>query len=262
MLTVEEFAPIGARVYGLTVDRLMPVEVDQARQLLARHGVLVISGKPEEPVDDHAFVRFLRSFGELMFTEGETPVPGFADLNVVSNVGRATPPRSVFHVDTSYVRRPPAYTALRAHTVPAHGGATLFTNQYAAFDTLPDGLRTQLADCWVRHVVTGVDLPDGAESEAMHPLFRVHPVSRRTALFLSTPQRCVAVTGLSADESRETIDYLFEHSTRPDNVYRHRWREGDVVIWDNRAVMHRADHSDVVGDRVMHRGMVADRDWG
>jgi taurine dioxygenase len=119
-----------------------------------------------------------------------------------------------------------------------------------------------LADCWVRHVVTGVDLPDGAESEAMHPLFRVHPVSRRTALFLSTPQRCVAVTGLSADESRETIDYLFVHSTRPDNVYRHRWREGDVVIWDNRAVMHRADHSDVVGDRVMHRGMVADRDWG
>jgi taurine dioxygenase len=258
VLTVEEFAPIGARVYGLTVDRLMPVEVDAARQLLAKHGVLVISGKPEAPVDDHAFVRFLRSFGELMFTQGEKPVPGFDDLNVVSNVGRATPPRSVFHVDTSYVRRPPAYTALRAHTVPARGGATLFTNQYAAHDTLPAEVRDKLAGRQVQHVVTGVTLSDDAESEAMHPLFRVHPVSRRTALFLSTPQRCVAVTGMSAEESRDTIAYLFEHSTRPDNVYRHVWRPGDVVIWDNRAVMHCADHSDVVGDRVMHRGMVAD----
>jgi taurine dioxygenase len=64
---------------------------------------------------------------------------------------------------------------------------------------------------------------------------------------------------MSPNRAREVISYLFEHSTRPDNVYRHRWRPGDVVIWDNGAVMHRADHSGVVGDRVMHRGMVADR---
>lgn len=63
----------------------------------------------------------------MTFTEGETPVAGFPDLNVISNVGR-TPPRSVFHVDTSYVRRPPAYTALRAVQIPAQGGETLFTS--------------------------------------------------------------------------------------------------------------------------------------
>ena len=71
-------------------------------------------------------------------------MPGFPDLNVVSNVGRTTPPRSVFHVDTSYVRTPPAYTALRAVQIPQRGGETLFTNQYRAFDTLPADVRERL----------------------------------------------------------------------------------------------------------------------
>ena len=84
------------------------------------------------------FLRFLRSFGETVFTVGETPVPGCPDLNVISNVGRTTPPRSTFHTDTSYVRNPPAYTALRAVDVPEQGGQTLFTNQYAAYETLPE----------------------------------------------------------------------------------------------------------------------------
>jgi taurine dioxygenase len=246
-------------VDGMIVDRLAPAEADEVRELLAYLGVLVIRGQPNRNVDDRAFIRFLRSLGELMFTVGETPVPGFDDLNVVTNVGRTTPPRSVFHTDTSYVRRPPAYTALRAVTVPTRGGATLFSNQYVAYETLPAHLRDELAGRTVRHVATGVTLDDSEESSAVHPLFRVHPVSGRTALCLSAPDRCAAVSGMSAEQARDTISYLFGHSTRQDNVYRHQWRPGDVVIWDNRAVMHRADHSDVEGDRVMHRGMVADR---
>jgi taurine dioxygenase len=259
VLILDELAPVGAYVDGLAVDRLTPEEADEVRRLLARHGVLIIGGMCGGPVDDHAFVRFLRSFGDLMFTVGETPVPGFPDLNVVSNVGRTSPPRSVFHVDTTYVRRPPAYTALRAKAVPARGGATLFTNQYRACETLPADVRGRLKGRTVQHVVTGLSLDEGEESAALHPLFRQHPISGRTALFLSAPQRCVAVSGMSPQEARDTITYLFEHSTRADNVYRHCWRPGDVVIWDNRVVMHCADHSDVVGDRVMHRGMVADR---
>ena len=98
MLTVSARSPVGARVDGLTVDRLAAEEADEVRQLLARHGVLIIGAT--QGVDDNAFVAFLRSFGELMFTVGETPVPGFDDLNVVTNVGRTTPPRSVFHVDS------------------------------------------------------------------------------------------------------------------------------------------------------------------
>lgn len=227
--------------------------VERLRHLLAGHGVVVLPG---QQIDDHAFVGFLRRFGELTFTAGETPLDGFPDLNVISNVGRTTPPRSVFHVDTSYVARPPAYTALRAVAIPEQGGQTLFTDQYRAYDTLPADVRNQLDGRTIRHQVSGLDAP-GGETQADHPVFRRHPVSGRTALYLSTPQRCVAVSGMPADQGREMIEFLYAHSTAEDNVHRHTWSPGDVVIWDNRCVLHRADHSGVVGDRVMHRGMVA-----
>lgn len=246
--------PVGATITDLSIRDVDPDIAGRLAILLAEHGVLVLPG---QDVDDAAFVAFLRRFGELTFTVGETAVPGFPDLNVVSNVGRTTPPRSSFHVDTSYVRRPPAFTALRAVEVPSAGGATQFTNQYRAYDTLPSDLREELAGRTVTHVVTGLDLPDDAETSAEHPVFREHPRSRRTALYLSTPQRCAAISGVAPARARELVDLLYAHSTAEDNVLRHEWSPGDVVMWDNACVLHRADHSGVVGDRVMHRGMVA-----
>ncbi|SIS20078.1 TauD/TfdA dioxygenase family protein [Williamsia sterculiae] len=247
--------PLGARVSDLRVDALNDADRDELVGLLARVGVVVVPG--QHHTDDSAFTRFLHSLGPMMFTVGETPVPDHPDLNVISNIGRATPPRSSFHVDTSYVARPPVYTALRAVDVPRCGGQTLFSDQYAAYDTLPTELRRSLTGCQVTHVVTGLDLGDDAETTARHPLFLRHPISARTALYLSTPQRCVAVDGMTPDESAAIVTHLYEHSTRETNLLRHQWAAGDVVIWDNRCVMHRADHSGVVGDRVMHRGMVA-----
>ena len=247
--------PVGAEVDGVRVDALGPDVVDAMRRVLGEHGVLVFR---EQHIDDAAFVRFLRSFGELMFTTGETPVEGFPDLNVVSNVGRDVPPKSTFHVDTSYVRVPPAYTALRAVEVPAHGGQTLFSNQTRAYETLPEELRRDAEGRTIRHVVTGVELGDDDEASAVHPVVRRHPVTGRQGLYLSSPARCVEVSGMAADMGRALIGELVEHCTRPENVMRHTWARGDVVVWDNRCVMHRADHTGVVGDRVMHRGMVAD----
>ena len=249
--------PVGVRVVDLSPAELDAEEVAQLQELLAQHGVVVL---PEQHLDDAAFVAFLRRFGTLVFTTGETPVPGFPDLNVISNVGRTTPPRSTFHVDTSYVARPPAYTALRAVAIPDRGGQTLFTNQYRAFDTLPDDVRARLDGRTIRHVVTGIDPADlgpDDETAAEHPIFRPHPVSGRTALYLSTPARCAAVSGMDDAQAEETVAFLYAHSTRDDNVHRHAWSPGDVVMWDNGCVLHRADHADVVGDRVMHRGMAA-----
>ena len=246
--------PIGAEVAELTVSGLADTTVTRLRELLADHGVLVLR---EQRVGDAQFVEFLRSFGELAFTEGETAVPGHPDLNVVSNVGRATPPRSSFHVDTSYIRRPPAYTALRAVTIPEQGGETLFSNQYRAYETLPDDVRDRLEGRAITHVVTGLRLDEDAERSAEHPVFARHPISGRTALYISTPARCAAISGLGDADAKETIEFLFAHSVREDNLYRHSWSPGEIVIWDNRCVLHRADHARVVGDRVMHRGMVA-----
>jgi taurine dioxygenase len=246
--------PVGAQVTGLRVGPLEEGQVRVLRALLAEHGVLVMRG---QDVDDEAFTMFLRSFGDLAFTVGETPVPGWPDLNLITNVGRSDPPRSTFHTDTSYVRNPPAYTALRAVAVPDCGGQTLFTNQYLAHDSLPATLRRQLEGRTITHVVTGLDLDDSEETSARHPVLQAHPVSGRTVLYLSSPARCVDISGMPARQAADVIDFLFAHSTREDNVHRHDWSAGDVVMWDNRCVLHRADHDGVVGDRVMHRGMVA-----
>ena len=247
--------PIGAEVTGLPLAGVAGEEVAALKALLADHGVLVLPG---QDVDDVAFVAFLRQFGELAFTTGETSVDGFPEqLNVVSNVGRTTPPRSTFHVDTSYVTRPPAYTALRAVEIPASGGETLFTNQFRAYDTLPADVRARLEGRSIRHVVTGLELGDEDETAAEHPVFRPHPITGRIALYISTPKRCAAISGLEAAEAEELIAFLFAHSTAEENIYRHAWSPGDLVMWDNACVLHRGDHAEVLGDRVMHRGMVA-----
>ena len=248
--------PIGVSATGLSLLDPAPGLVEQLRGLLAEHGVLILPG---QHLDDTAFLTFLKSFGEPTFTPGETPVDGFPDLNIVSNMGRDTRPRSTFHVDSSYLSQPPSYTALRAVRIPAEGGQTLFTNQYRAFETLPQELHDRLEGRTITHVVTGVDLcnlDDDAETTADHAVFRKHPISGRTAIYLSTPKRCAAISGMGDEEAASTIDELFLHATAEANTYRHSWSPGDVVMWDNACVMHRADHDGVVGDRVMHRGMV------
>jgi taurine dioxygenase len=245
--------PLGATVTGLPIVDVDAAAVTELKGLLAQHGVLVLPG---QQADNSAFLAFLKSFGDIVFTTGETPVDGFPDLNVISNVGRSTPPRSVFHTDTSYVRRPPTYTALRAVTVPRRGGGTVFSNQYRAHDTLPPDVRGALQGRTITHVVTGLDLGPDDETSAEHPILRTHPISGRTALYLSTPSRCAHISGMSDTDAAEMVQNLFEHSTREDNVFVHAWAPGDVVIWDNGCVLHRGDHSAVEGDRVMHRGMV------
>ena len=230
------------------------LDADEVRTALGEVGVAVVPGAH---VSDDAFVAFLEALGPLTFTAGETPLDGQPKLNFVTNVGRTRAPRSVFHTDTSYVSQPPAFTALKAQAIPEAGGETVFTNQFLAYDRLDAGLKTRLQGACVLHRVTGVTPGEGQETETWHPLFRRHPVSGKTALFLSTPERCVALERADGVREDGLIEALFGHSTDPAYEWRHRWGPGDVVVWDNRCTLHKADHSAVIGDRTLHRGMVA-----
>ncbi len=248
--TVVMLKPFGAEVSGVQIgnpDALQPASV---LALLAEHRVVVFRGQSG---GDHELVAFLQSLGPLMFTAGETPVAGSPDLNVVSNMGRKTRPRSVFHTDTSYVDRPPAIGALRAVVLPSNGGETLFSDQLATAAGLPDRIIAWLA---ARTVIHATVAPDGTIEQVAHPLLQRHPVTGETTLFLSTPERCSGLSGTDADTSRRILSVLYRRSTRTRCLYRHEWRQGDVVLWDNRATMHRADHTNVSGDRVLHRGLV------
>ncbi len=245
--------PFGIKVNGIRITEINDKDIVSLKHALANNGFIVFR---QQAVSDADFVAFLSRLGQMTFTVGETPVLHQPSLNVVSNVGRTHPPRSVFHTDTSYVAQPPAFTALRAVTIPSSGGETLFSDQYYAYETLPKAVKEKLADVQVLHVMSGLALDEKEERQSWHPLFMRHPFSGRLALFLSTPERCQAISGIRLEEAQRIVWLLYRHSIRHYRLYRHRWQPGDITIWDNRCTMHRADHSKVVGDRVLHRGTV------
>lgn len=243
--------PFGAAVSGVDIQHISPAMSLELAELIAESRVVVFRG---QTLGDNAFVHFLKGFGPMTFTEGEVPVNGVPDLNVVSNVGRLTPPRSVFHTDTSYMPEPPSFTALRPVLLPASGGNTLFSDQVAAAARLPTAARNYLLGRTVLHQATGLD---GQNQATRQPLLRRHATTGETSLYLSTPKRCSELSGVDATSSQRIIAALYWHSTRQSMLYCHPWQDGDVLIWDNRVTLHRADHDNVVQDRVLHRGMVS-----
>lgn len=249
-MQIQPLAPFGAAVTGFDCSAQVADPAALAN-LIARHRVIVFR---RQTLDDTAFLGFLSSLGPLMFTPGEVPVPGAPMLNIVTNTGRTTPPVSRFHTDTSYVAHPPAFTALRPVLLPERGGCTLFTDQVRAAARLPARWLDCLGGRQVLHRCTG--LP-GHDEDHWQPLFRRHPETGETALYLSTPARCVAMSGLDLPTSQRILTLLYRRSQTTSAIYRHIWQPGDLLIWDNRVTMHRADHSDTPGDRTLHRGMVA-----
>jgi taurine dioxygenase len=246
-------SPFGIEGNEIRITEMNDKDIVSLKLALANNGFIVFR---QQAVSDADFVAFLNRLGQMTFTVGETPVLHQPSLNVVSNIGRVHPPRSVFHTDTSYVAQPPAFTALRALTIPSSGGETLFSDQYRAYETLPSAVKEKLADARVLHVMSGIALDENEERQSWHPLFIRHPLSGRLALFLSTPKRCQAISGIRLEEAQRIVRLLYRHSVRHYRLYCHRWQLGDIVIWDNRCTMHRADHSKVIGDRVLHRGLV------
>lgn len=247
--------PFGLSISDIEINQIVsspsPELFTQLAQLIAVSRVVVFRN---QTIDDATFIRFLSGFGRLTFTEGETPVLGAPDLNLVSNVGRVTPPRSVFHTDTSYMQSPPAFTALKPVLLPESGGDTLFTDQVSVASRLPKKMQQYLKDRTVLHQATGVD---GQHQSTRQPLLRLHPITGETSLYLSTPKRCSELSGVSEHISERLINSLYRYSTRTIHWYRHQWKQGDVLMWDNRVSMHKADHENVQQDRVLHRGMVS-----
>lgn len=248
--TTVPLRPFGCRIDNLDLRTANAADARRVGTVTATHGFTVVTGQHD--LDDATFARFLERIGPAMFTEGETSVPGHPTLNPVTNVGRTRPPRSVWHTDTSYVAEPPAFTALRVLEPPSQGGETLIADQLAAYDELDVATKDRLREATVLHGATGV--PDATTTR--HPLFRYHPDTGRTAIFLSTPERCTALSDHDGTESKATIAELYAFGTANRFVYRHRWQAGDILLWDNRRTLHKGDHSAVVGNRTLHRGMV------
>jgi taurine dioxygenase len=174
----------------------------------------------------------------------------------------------VWHTDNSYVEVPPAGSMLYALELPPPGGGgdTSFSNQYLAYEELPDELKRAIAGKSQVHdssrnsagvLRPGVKMPTCPEEVQgpVHPLVRVHPVTGRRALYLGRRRTWPSnyIIGMPNAESEALLDKLWAHATQPKYAWTHEWRVGDIVLWDNRCCMHYRTEIDVAYRRVLHR---------
>lgn len=247
-------AHTGAEVTGF--DFREPVEPEIRTTLnraFAAHHVMVMREQNFDPV---AFKAAAQLFGELQIHDKkEQHVPGHPDVYYVSNDivvnGKRMIPGETFHTDHSNHPAPPKATTLFAVDLPTRGGDTQYVNMHDAYDDLPRDTKARIDGLKAVHVyqskyspraLTGLNADSRAKlpPPGVHPLVRTHPENGRKALFLN-PVRMEAIVGMADEEALSLIDELMQHATQKKYEYRHRWRHGDWVLWDNRSVMHQAN---------------------
>lgn len=264
-MTVQPDAQVGVEVEGLSGgDLLEEGAADRCRQLLERHGVVVYR---EVRVDDDQLVAFSRRLGEVL------PVPrGGEAMHPEVDVISLDPDKSVlaavrqgtffWHLDGTRQEVPEKATLLTALEVSDEGGDTEFASTYRAYDALSQDEKDQIADLRVVHSFTAAQLlvhPDAAPEERAgwdkipareHPLVWRRRDGRRSLLIGATADH---VLGMPRDEGRALLDRLLDFATLPQFTLRHHWRRGDLVVWDNTGMLHRAIPYQATSRRLMHR---------
>jgi alpha-ketoglutarate-dependent 2,4-dichlorophenoxyacetate dioxygenase len=270
---------IGAEIVG--VDLTRPVSDDVFAEIEAafnRHAVLVF---PDQPFTDEQQVEFSRRFGPLEVTPNyagqklriRADIADISNLDYKGRVLSANDSRRMFnlgnqlwHTDSSFKRVPAKCSLLSAREIPPAGGETEFADMRAAYDALPeerkrqlDGLMAEHSIYYSRSRIGFADFNDDI-SQKLPPvpqlLVRRHPATDRKNLYLAS--HASHVIGWPVEQGRALIDELIAFATQPRFVYSHRWRVGDLVMWDNRCTMHRGRPYDETCRRVMHRTTVSD----
>jgi taurine dioxygenase len=240
---------LGARVEGVDLSRpLDEGAFEQMGALLLAHHVLVFGGQSLTPAEH---VAFARRWGPISVHPGLTPIDGHPEVVEVFDPGN--PVASTWHQDQTFLARPPLLSILVARVLPAAGGDTMFSNQHLAFERLSPALQDVLAGLRARHSRVVVR-PDGSTvsfGEAVHPVAPRHPLTGRRALFVNADYT-TSIDGMTEEESIPLLHYLYGHACRPELTCRHQWSAGDVVLWDNRSLLH-CVVSDVEGDRLLHK---------
>jgi taurine dioxygenase len=273
-------APLGAEVTG--IDLAQPVDsatLQQIENLLHDRGVIVLR---DQRLTEQQQIAFSRRFGELeIHVATQCLRPGYPEILVVSNIIENGRPIGLadagqyWHSDLSYVAHPSRCSLLYALEIPVQDGKvlgeTLFASASYAYDTLPDSRKTRLEGLRAIHrygdrykkqqAAGGRGALDEEQlkkvPDVSHPVVRPHPITGRKVLFVNEGFT-VAIEGLPRQESEAVLQELFAHIVRPEAQYRHQWRLGDVLMWDNCLTQHCAIRDyELPLRRRMHRTTVA-----
>lgn len=270
-------AALGVEVRG--VDAAHGVDAAsfaRMRTAWAESGLLLLRG---QRMDEPGLVRFSQGFGALelppasaerSYGDGGARRP---EIWVISNVvvdGKAIGGlgygEAEWHTDMSYIPAPPMASVLYAVEVPPSGGDTHFASMIQAYASLPEDLKRAVAGRTAKHDSSytsvgelrrgSTDITDPREAPgASHPIVRLHPETGVPALYLGRRKNGY-IDGLALEESERLLDRLWAHATDPRLAYAHKWRQGDILVWDNRSVIHRRDAFDPKTRRIMLRTQV------
>ena len=245
---------IGAEVSGVDVNHLDDSDFATIYQAWLDHNVLVI---PAQTLDIGTYLNYSRRFGVLEpHPSKSTRHPDYPEITLLGankwdadgSLNMAIYRRGAegWHTDGAYDAVPFKATQLYAVAIPSHGGDTLFASMYAAYDALPDTLKTRLEGRMGAFTYGGrrnpsllLDEADRDWKPVLHPIIRTHPETGRKGLYFD-PGKILRIEGLDPAESDALIDELAERMIQPDAQYRHQWHVGDIVIWDNRCSYHLA----------------------
>jgi taurine dioxygenase len=272
-LTMRPLSPVmGVEISGIDVSQPIDAATFAAiHDAFLRHLLVCFPG---QKLDQTQHVAFSRRFGDLqVHVLDQYRSPTHPEIYVLSNVkktGETTgehPDKGtlVWHSDLSFQSRPALATMLYGIEVPKVGGDTLYANTYAAYDALPESMRKRIAGLRAIHDLDASRQRAGAppmtekqRQEAPpveHPLVRTHPESGRKCLYIS--HHAMRIANMPEAEGVALLEELMAHATQPQFVYAHRWKQGELVMWDNRCTMHKATGYDAKGERrVMNRTVV------
>lgn len=238
--------------------------------------VLLIRGQDLSNPQD--LLAFGRRFGELERAPGlvkgqKLKDPNLLELAIVSNIKDEGAPigvlgdgEAVWHTDSSFYEVPPGASILHSLEIPPVGGNTEFANMYQAYDAMSAALRERVRGRTIKNDVvhnTGGQIRDGYEDGMdirtspgpSHPIVRTHPDTGYNTLYLGR-RPYAYVNGLTVGESERLLDDMWSHATQAAFTWHHVWKVGDVIIWDNRCVLHRRDSFDPNARRLMYRTYV------
>jgi taurine dioxygenase len=272
--TVPNHAALGAEIRAIDLKSLDAATFEHLLRAWHDHSVLLVR---DQRLSDQDLIAFSRRLGDLDWApiqeNGRRFVEGMPEIYIVSNVkvdgeaiGSLGDGEAVWHTDMSYLEVPPKASMLYALEVPASGGNTSFCTMYGVHEALPARLKERIADLKIKHDGTynsggylrqGVKPTDDPMTSpgAVHPLVCTHPATGRRMLYLGR-RRNAYLVGLELSESEALLDELWSYVDRPEFAWEHKWRVGDLVLWDNRCTMHRRDAFDAKSRRIMHRTQV------
>lgn len=264
--------PYGARITGLDFTRNAGRALfETIEEALLEHQVLVFRDLGLDERQQVMLSEYFGSVQEHVLDQYHGTDPGIFMVSNLDQRGRPSgehpdPGAMVWHTDGSWSARPGHISMLYALQIPSEGGDTLFADTYTAYEELDSPTRTRISTLTAVHDLndsrcrSGARVQMTAEQRAAappveHPIVRVHPETGRPALYLG--EHAAYATGMPEAEGRALVSDLNERATAPHLIYRHRWRRRDLVMWDNRCVMHRATPYDTVHEsRVIRRTTV------